>query len=53
MLKNEKKIQTNFIEIRKSKLKIIKSWGFIPPYNNILKSPLKEIIDEEFYDQRN
>ena len=42
-----------FVEIRKSKLRIIKSSGLLPIYNFILKSPLKEIIDDEFYDRRN
>lgn len=42
-----------FVEIRKSKLRLIKSSGLLPIYNFILKSPLKEIIDDEFYDKRN
>lgn len=42
-----------FVEIRKSKLRLVKSSGLIPLYNFILKSPLKEIIDEEFFDRRN
>ena len=42
-----------FVEIRKSQLRIIKSSGLLPIYNFILKSPLKEIIDDEFHDRRN
>jgi hypothetical protein len=48
-----RKFKPFFVEIRKSKLKIFKSSGLIPLYNFILKSPLKEIIDEEFHDLRN
>ena len=48
-----RKFKPFFVEIRKSRLKIIKSSGLIPIYNFALKSPLKEIIDEEFYDRRN
>jgi hypothetical protein len=48
-----RKFKPFFIEIRKSKLRIIKSSGLLPLYNFILKSPLKDIIDEEFHDRRN
>lgn len=48
-----KKFKPFFVEIKKSRLKIIKSSGLIPLYNFILKSPLKSIIDEEFFDKRN
>ena len=48
-----RKFKPFFIEIKKSKLQIIKSSGLIPLYNFIIKSPLKEIIDEEFHDRRN
>lgn len=41
------------MRLEKSKLRIIKSSGLIPIYNFILKSPLKEIIDDEFSDRRN
>ncbi len=54
MLKTISRIFKPFsVEIRKSKLRLIKSSGLIPLYNFILKSPLKEIIDQEFLDQRN
>lgn len=48
-----RKFKPFFVEIRKSRLRIFKSSGLIPLYNFILKSPLKEIIDEEFNDLRN
>jgi hypothetical protein len=48
-----RKFKPFFVEIKKSRLKIIKSSGLIPLYNFILKSPLKTIIDEEFFDKRN
>lgn len=48
-----KKFKLFFVEIKKSRLKIIKSSGLIPLCNFVLKSPLKSIIDEEFFDQRN
>ena len=54
MLKNiTRKFKPFFLEIRKSPLKIIKSSGLVPVYNFALKSPLKDIIDTEFYDKRN
>jgi len=48
-----KKFKPFFIKIKKSRLQLIKSSGLIPLYNFIVKSPLKEIIDEEFHDNRN
>jgi len=48
-----RKFKPFFVSIQKSSLRIIKSSGLIPLYNFILKSPLKEIIDEEFIDHRN
>jgi len=48
-----KKFKPFFVEIKKSRLRIIKSSGLLPVYNFVLKSPLKTIIDEEFFDQRN
>lgn len=48
-----RKIKPFFVEIKKSRLHLIKSSGLIPIYNFILKSPLKDIIDEEFFDKRN
>lgn len=48
-----RKFKPIFVRIRKSGLKIIKSSGLIPLYNFILKTPLKELIDEEFFDRRN
>jgi len=48
-----RKFKPIFVKIQKSKLRIIKSSGLIPLYNFILKSPLKEMIDEEFIDKRN
>jgi len=48
-----RKFKPFFFEIRKSSLKIIKSSGLLPVYNFMLKSPLKYIIDEEFFDKRN
>lgn len=48
-----RKFKPFFVEVRKSRLQIIKSSGLVPLYNFSLKSPLKEIIDEEFFDKRN
>ncbi len=48
-----RKFKPFFFEIKKSRLKLIKSSGLIPLYNFVLKSPLKTIIDEEFFDSRN
>ncbi len=48
-----KKFKPFFVEIRKSRLQLIKSSGLLTIYNFILKSPLKDIIDEEFQDRRN
>jgi hypothetical protein len=48
-----RKFKPIFVKIKKSRLKIIKSSGLVPLYNFMLKTPLKEIIDEEFFDTRN
>lgn len=48
-----RKFKPFFTEIHKSRLRIIKSSGLLTIYNFVLKSPLKEIIDEEFHDRRN
>lgn len=48
-----RKFKPFFLEIKKSRLQIIKSSGLIPLYNFVVKSPLKKIIDEEFLDTRN
>ena len=48
-----RKFKPFFIKIKKSNLQLIKSSGLIPLYNFLIKSPLKEIIDEEFLDNRN
>jgi hypothetical protein len=48
-----RKFKPIFVRIKKSRLKIIKSSGLVPLYNFMLKTPLKEIIDEEFFDKRN
>lgn len=48
-----RKFKPFFVEIRKSRLQIIKSSGLLTVYNFIVKSPLKDIIDEEFHDRRN
>jgi hypothetical protein len=48
-----RKFKPIFVKIKKSSLELIKSSGLIPLYNFILKSPLKEFIDEEVIDRRN
>ena len=48
-----RKFKPFFVVIKKSRLHLIKSSGLIPLYNFVLKSPLKEMIDEEFPDRRN
>ena len=47
-----RKFKQIFFEVKKSPLRIFKSAGLLPLYNFIIKSPLKDIIDEEFKDRR-
>lgn len=48
-----RKFKPIFVKIKKSRLEIIKSSGLVPLYNFMLKTPMKEIIDDEFIDIRN